>query len=491
MKKTFLEIAELILRDEKRPLNPNEIFSIAEHKGLLNSNGKTPSFSMKARISTDLRKNGFSSKFMRVGPNKFALREFGLKEFISQPFKKSIPKEIITCIEQSKLTSLTKQLGFSSDVLAISNVLKNENLRFIERKIAENDTGFKQLISYVLLTKDNDKILTYKRGVYTNAHEMIKGSTCLGFGGHVQDIDTNNIFSKGYAGVFDTAEREVFEELKGFKPENLSIAGYISDNSSPEGVKHLGVVLKGEIPANFDIKTFSKELSINDLKFMTIMDLWDKFHEFEFWSQLLIKHFFGFAEKKNPVIIRPIKYNIRSNIFVFIGEIACGKTILCEMLSKKNNDNLISTRKCVASLIDEFDFGTSNRKIFQEKAEQFIKSTDGPQKLAREIKNETEKYSGNIFIDGIRHFETLIELKKYFPDLTVIFIDSTRDDAFRNYCNRSNGTLNIDNFREERHHPVENEIKFLKGEASVYIFNGGTKEQLFDEFLKWFKTNRI
>ena len=491
MNKTFLEIAEIILREEKRPLNPDEIFNIANQKGLLTSKGKTPSLSMKARISTDLRKNGFSSRFMRVGPNKFALREFALKEFISQPFKKSIPKEIITCIEQSKLAILTKHLGFSSDVPSILSILKNENLKFIERKIAENDTNYKQLISYILLTKDNDKILTYKRGVYTNAHEMIKGSTCLGFGGHVQDIDTNNMFSQGHAGVFGTAEREVFEELKGFKPENVSISGYISDDSSPEGVKHLGVVLRGEIPINFDIRNFSKELSINDLRFMTIKDLWNNFHEFEFWSQLLIKHFYGFAANKNPVIIRPVRYNIRSNIFVFIGEIACGKTILCEMLSEKNNDNLISTRKCVASLIDEYDFGTSNRKIFQEKAERFIKSANGPQRLAKEIKTQAEKYRGNVFIDGIRHFETLIELKKYFPDLTVIFIDSTRDDAFRNYCNRSNGTLNIDNFREERHHPVENEIKFLKGEASVYIFNGGTKEQLFEEFLKWFKINRI
>ncbi len=491
MNKTFLEIAEVILREEQKPLNPDEIYSIAKQKGLLISRGKTPSLSMKARISTDLRKNGFSSRFMRVGPNKFALREFGLKEFISQPFKKNIPKEIITCIPQSKLGELTNHLGFSSDVPLIVSILKNENLIYIDRKVAENDTNYKQLISYIILTKDNDKVLTYKRGVYTNAHEMIKGSTCLGFGGHVQDIDTNNMFSKGYAGVFDTAEREVFEELKGFKPINLSIAGYIMDNSSPEGVKHLGVVLRGEIPKDFDINNFSKELSINDLKFMSIKELWNNFHEFEFWSQLLIRHFYKDEANNNPVVIRPIKYNIRSNVFVIIGEIACGKTVLCEMLSKQNINNIISTRKCVSKLIDEYDFGISNRTVFQEKAEMFIKSINGPKKLAKEIKNQVEIFSGNVFIDGIRHFETLVELKKFYPDLTVIFVDSTRDDAFRNYCLRSEGTLDISNFREERHHPVENEIKFLRGEASIYIFNGGTKEKLFEEFLKWFKTNTI
>ena len=90
MKKTFLEVAEEIIRESKKPLKPDEIIRFALESGRLTSTGKTPAFSMKARISTEIRKNGFNSKFMRFGPNRFALREFGLKEHISQPFKKSI-----------------------------------------------------------------------------------------------------------------------------------------------------------------------------------------------------------------------------------------------------------------------------------------------------------------------------------------------------------------------------------------------------------------
>lgn len=142
MKKTFLEIAELILREAKKPLKPDEIFKLAVNSGRLTSNGKTPAFSMKARISTEIRKNGFNSKFMRFGPNRFALREFGLKEHISEPFKKTIPKEIITCISQIKLEPIKINFGFYTEKNEILNILSNEyNFSFLERKDAEKNTN--------------------------------------------------------------------------------------------------------------------------------------------------------------------------------------------------------------------------------------------------------------------------------------------------------------------------------------------------------------
>jgi predicted NUDIX family phosphoesterase/dephospho-CoA kinase len=491
MPRTFLEIAEIILREAKKPLKPDEIYKIAVDSGLLKSNGKTPAFSMKARISTEIRKNGFDSKFMRFGPNRFALREFGLKEHISQPFKKSIPKEIITCIGQTKLNPIRNNFGFFTDTEDLLNILSDEsNFSFIERKDAEKNITYKQLISYVLLTNSNQEILTYKRGSYSNAHSMIKGSTCLGFGGHVQDLDTRKLFTKGFGGVFDTAEREVSEELKGILPENLEIVGYINDDSSPEGVKHLGIVLKGTIPESFNIKQVGTELSVNGLKFMTVQQLWEHFYEFEFWSHLIIRKFYNSFLTINPVVIKPSKFNILSNVLVFVGEIASGKTIICEILSEKLGFNHISTRKSVAKLIEMDDFGIQDRTEFQKKAEIFINKKDGPFLLAKEIQNDIDIEDNVNVIDGIRHLETLRELKKLYPNLIVIYIESTRDDSFRNYCNRSKGKATINQFREVRHHPVEEEIQQIKYEADAYIFNGGDKQQLFEAFINWFNINK-
>lgn len=487
---TFLQIAEIILRDTKKPLTPLEIYKKAEAQKLLDSKGKTPEFSMKARISTDIRNNGFNSKFMRVGPNRFALREFGLKEHISQPFKKSIPKEIVTCVSHDNLELIKSNFGLFTDLDNLFKIIDNNNLTYLERKDAENNLNFKQIISYVLLTNEKKEILTYRRGSYTNAHEMLKGSACLGFGGHVQSLDSTGLFNKGFAGVFDTAEREVFEELKGIRPYNLEIVGYINENSSPEGLKHLGIVLRGQIPKGFDINSVGKELSVNGLKFMTPKELYDHFYDFEFWSQLVIKQFYKKPDDYNPVVIRPKKFNINSNLILFVGEIASGKTIICELLSERLGFHYVSTRKCVARLIEMRDFGTNDRTQFQKKAEKFITSKDGPYILAQEIKKEIEKSNNFTVVDGIRQIATLKELKKLYPELTLIYIDASRDDSFRNYSNRSKGKANLDQFREVRFHPVEKEIRLIKWEADAYIFNGGDRDQLFETFIDWFNTNK-
>ena len=136
------------------------------------------------------------------------------------------------------------------------------------------------------------------------------------------------------------------------------------------------------------------------------------------------------------------------------------------------------------------DFGVENRFEFQKKAELFIKKKNGPKLLSYEIKKLIDQNNGINIIDGIRHLDTLKELKKFYPELTVFYVDSTRDDAFRNYIIRSEGNADLAQFREVRIHPVEKEIQMIKYEADAYIFNGGNKSQLFDAFIKWFNSNK-
>ncbi len=101
-------------------------------------------------------------------------------------------------------------------------------------------------------------------------------------------------------------------------------------------------------------------------------ELFEHFYDFEFWSQLVIKKFYQEPQNFTPVVIKPKKFNINSNLILFVGEIASGKTLICEMLSERLGFHYVSTRKCVARLIEMKDFGTKDRTQFQEKAEMFI-----------------------------------------------------------------------------------------------------------------------
>ncbi|MBF0274332.1 MAG: AAA family ATPase [Nitrospinae bacterium] len=219
--------------------------------------------------------------------------------------------------------------------------------------------------------------------------------------------------------------------------------------------------------------------------------LWEHFYEFEFWSQLVIRSFYKQPKGFKQVVIKPTKFNIFSNVILLVGEIGVGKTIICELLSKKLGFNYVSTRKCVAKLIGMKDFGTKERSEFQKKADEFINSPTGPLDLANEILDKIDSRKENIaIVDGIRHLKTVKELKVLCPGLILIYVDTTRDDAFRNYKNRGSLNIKIHQFRHERFHHVEREIPSIKYEADAYIFNGGNKEELLNEFINWFNANR-
>jgi hypothetical protein len=77
---TFLELAEQILREEKRPLTPDEIWHIAQEKTYadqVGSKGKTPWATIGARLYIDIRDNP-QTKFTISGrrPTRFTLQEF-------------------------------------------------------------------------------------------------------------------------------------------------------------------------------------------------------------------------------------------------------------------------------------------------------------------------------------------------------------------------------------------------------------------------------
>ncbi len=76
---TFLELAERVLKEQKKPLTANEIWKIAEEEGYtskLNSQGKTPWATLGAQIYVNERDNN-KTKFAVVGkrPKRFYLKE--------------------------------------------------------------------------------------------------------------------------------------------------------------------------------------------------------------------------------------------------------------------------------------------------------------------------------------------------------------------------------------------------------------------------------
>lgn len=107
---TFLELAERVLREEKRPLTANEIWTLATEKGYdkqLNSEGKTPWATLGAQIYVNAKDNP-KSPFAQTDsrPKKFYLKSQASQLDLSDT---AISKEP-TVIKKKRFDFLEKDL---------------------------------------------------------------------------------------------------------------------------------------------------------------------------------------------------------------------------------------------------------------------------------------------------------------------------------------------------------------------------------------------
>jgi predicted NUDIX family phosphoesterase len=494
--RNFKKAAIWALEQEGKPMTVDLIVEKAIEAGELTTTGQTAPNSMRARISEDIRKKKIESLFIRIGPNKFGLRKWSLKEYDEHPLIKDPRGEFVVCIPQTTIDKFGRFFGYTKKVDKFLQLLQISPVNFIDRAKAEVNDENKQLISYVLLTNRKGEILSFKRGSYSTANKrLLEGAVCIGFGGHVNVLDyisnkgNYRLFAYRELGVKEAASREIREELRfsSFDEESLEFIGVINDDSSPTGLRHLGIVLKGVLPDSFNLENINAERSINKLRFLSPNDLWREFYELEFWSQLVCKAYWKRPAQSSQVKISAGKKKIIDGPISIVGEIATGKTIISSYLAKRYKLPVVTTRLCVAELIGVKDFKSGKRDDFSQRAFKLVSTKKGIEKLAKKIISEIKKTGKNmVIVDGIRNLETNRLLERAFPNLTTIFVDCPRDDSYRYYRLRVKRNATIDEFRSARHHEVEREVFLFKNRAKLKIYNGGTKRELLSRVGAWF-----
>lgn len=160
-------------------------------------------------------------------------------------------------------------------------ILANNSFR--SRATVEEDPSFKQIIPYVLVRHGDRYLLMRRTNRQTEAR--LHGKYSVGVGGHINDTE---IFA-GSQNVIDAGlERELGEEimLHGER-RSLELVGIISDDSTPVGQVHLGLV--------FILETTSPGFTVNEADMMTaewasVESLREKAPDMETWSQIAVKH---------------------------------------------------------------------------------------------------------------------------------------------------------------------------------------------------------
>ena len=173
--------------------------------------------------------------------------------------------------------------AFCSDNLAQSLNYILAHYSFRSRAVVEDDPGFKQIIPYVVVRHGGACLLTRRTNRQTESR--LHGKYSLGIGGHINDAercaDGENIIHAGL-------ERELAEEVRlSGSRRSLELAGLISDDSTPVGQVHLGLV--------YLLETDSPDFAVEEPDLMTaewatVELLRQRLAQMESWSQLVFEH---------------------------------------------------------------------------------------------------------------------------------------------------------------------------------------------------------
>jgi predicted NUDIX family phosphoesterase len=160
---------------------------------------------------------------------------------------------------------------------ALDFILSNHSFR--SRAIVEEDPSFKQIIPYVIVRFEARYLLLQRTSKQTE--KRLHGKLSIGIGGHINDLETagshKNILHAGL-------ERELEEEIHlAGQRRSLDLVGIISDDSTPVGQVHLGLV--------FILETDRPEHTVNEADLMTaewatLDQLRERRDRMETWSQI-------------------------------------------------------------------------------------------------------------------------------------------------------------------------------------------------------------
>ena len=191
-------------------------------------------------------------------------------------------------------TELFEQIGafqgLSFELDKYLDIIRNpKNHTFLQRKDAESNPAYKQLIPYALL-QFKDTIFVYRRGKLL-AEKRLLGNYSLGIGGHISVTDPG-LFSTTYE---DGLKREINEEVNIESRYTQRIVALLNDDSNDVGKVHFGIV---HILALEKPLVKPREKSINETRFLNMNELQKNIDKFENWSKICIQYIDHIIDRK-------------------------------------------------------------------------------------------------------------------------------------------------------------------------------------------------
>ena len=207
--------------------------------------------------------------------------------------------ERVLCFERRLLDEVGNFQGLRVDVEKyLKFVTMPSHQTYRNRREAEQDVRYKQLIPYVLMVS-GDRVLRYQRGK-GGEETRLHGLWSIGIGGHISDED-RNLFSEHELGYYDGMRREVKEEVD-LEPLSEAAVAVINDDSTEVGSVHFGVVHIVQV-ANESVA--GRRRGIVAPEFVSISTAVNDSANYESWSRLCLENIELLLAKAAEVNLEP------------------------------------------------------------------------------------------------------------------------------------------------------------------------------------------
>jgi len=287
-------------------------------------------------------------------------------------------------------------------------------------------------------------LLFFNRSYLSRAAEFLRGSKCIGFGGHVSAADLD-ILSRSDYGLSSCARRELAEELflpdakskrrlqklsgqidhpskatiNLFQSVPLERLGILNDDSSEVGRRHVAVVYRAWLPDWNTVKKLQKgDSSIKGLGWIDLSQDTVDIADFEYWSQLCLRRFYP------STLVAKARFEILNNsrlandrVVVVAGRIGSGKSETARYLSQRLKCPLIKTGELIQELMSSPTIAEIGREEFQTRAYRYVSAPDGTRKLSAAIAEQVAAKEGQRVIgDAVTSFQEIVETTEVLRD---------------------------------------------------------------------------
>jgi predicted NUDIX family phosphoesterase len=182
--------------------------------------------------------------------------------------------------------------GFTHETERYLGELFNpDNTSYRPRADVVEDSGFKQLIPYVIFHHRDEEgrqtVFQYTRGTGQGEGRLHRKKS-VGIGGHISTCDADGDGGKG--SYHEGMRRELDEEVVIETPYTARCVGLINDDQTEVGQVHLGVVHR------FDVERPAvrpREGEIVESGFRPVEEILADLSGFETWSEICMRALFG------------------------------------------------------------------------------------------------------------------------------------------------------------------------------------------------------